>query len=115
MVRIHNAAGWYVACCSFFDEVVDIKERVTHYLDTTFYNLTTVALHDWQARLPLTPGAPATGGEPPIRRGAPDSSCSPHHTTATPEVLAQMWAAFGAHRQACAQSLRMSALTSVPP
>ena len=50
MVRIHNAAGWYVACRSFFDEVVDIKERVTHYLDTTFYNLTTVALHDWQAR-----------------------------------------------------------------
>ena len=32
----------------FFDEVVDIKERVTHYLDTTCYNLTTVALHDWQ-------------------------------------------------------------------
>ena len=22
--------------------------RVTHYLDTTFYNLTTVALHDWK-------------------------------------------------------------------
>lgn len=21
---------------------------VTHYLDTTFYNLTTVALHDWK-------------------------------------------------------------------
>ena len=47
---LHNADGWYVACRSFFDEVVDIKERVTHYLDTTFYNLTTVALHDWQAR-----------------------------------------------------------------
>jgi hypothetical protein len=24
-----------------------ITARVTHYLDTTFYNLTTVALHDW--------------------------------------------------------------------
>ena len=23
-------------------------ERVTHYLDQTFYNLTTVALHDWR-------------------------------------------------------------------
>ena len=23
-------------------------EHVTHYLDTTFYNLTTVALHDWR-------------------------------------------------------------------
>ena len=22
--------------------------HVTHYLDTTFYNLTTVALHDWK-------------------------------------------------------------------
>lgn len=32
----------------FGDQTVDIKHRVTHYLDTTFYNLTTVALHDWQ-------------------------------------------------------------------
>ena len=24
------------------------SERVTHYLDQTFYNLTTVALHDWR-------------------------------------------------------------------
>ena len=23
-------------------------EHVTHYLDSTFYNLTTVALHDWK-------------------------------------------------------------------
>ena len=23
--------------------------HVTHYLDTTFYNLTTVALHDWKS------------------------------------------------------------------
>jgi hypothetical protein len=27
---------------------IDIKTRVTHYLDSTFYNLTTVALHDWR-------------------------------------------------------------------
>ena len=26
---------------------VDIAAYVTHYLDKTFYNLTTVALHDW--------------------------------------------------------------------
>ncbi|GAB5370806.1 hypothetical protein AAMO2058_001524900 [Amorphochlora amoebiformis] len=32
----------------FFDVMVDVKERVTHYLDTTFYNLTTVTLHDWR-------------------------------------------------------------------
>jgi len=32
----------------FGDQTVDIKHRITHYLDTTFYNLTTVALHDWQ-------------------------------------------------------------------
>ncbi len=31
-----------------FDTLVDIKERVTHYLDTTFYNLTTVTQHDWK-------------------------------------------------------------------
>ncbi|EDO43986.1 predicted protein, partial [Nematostella vectensis] len=32
----------------FFDNFIDIKAHVTHYLDTTFYNLTTVALHDWK-------------------------------------------------------------------
>jgi len=33
----------------FFGKVIDIKTLVTHYLDTTFYNLTTVALHDWKS------------------------------------------------------------------
>ncbi|XP_078001541.1 WASH complex subunit 4-like [Glandiceps talaboti] len=32
----------------FFDKVIDLKAYVTHYLDKTFYNLTTVALHDWR-------------------------------------------------------------------
>ncbi|XP_078343242.1 WASH complex subunit 4-like [Oculina patagonica] len=32
----------------FFHQFVNIKQHVTHYLDTTFYNLTTVALHDWR-------------------------------------------------------------------
>jgi len=32
----------------FFDRFIDIKVYVTHYLDKTFYNLTTVALHDWK-------------------------------------------------------------------
>ncbi|CAI8002431.1 WASH complex subunit 4 [Geodia barretti] len=32
----------------FFDRHIDIRAHVTHYLDTTFYNLTTVALHDWK-------------------------------------------------------------------
>ncbi|XP_043943762.1 WASH complex subunit 4 [Protopterus annectens] len=31
----------------FFNRLLDIKAYVTHYLDKTFYNLTTVALHDW--------------------------------------------------------------------
>ncbi|XP_078530725.1 WASH complex subunit 4 isoform X1 [Lissotriton helveticus] len=31
----------------FFNRFIDIKAYVTHYLDSTFYNLTTVALHDW--------------------------------------------------------------------
>jgi len=30
-----------------FDMVVNIHERVTFYLESSFYNLTTVALHDW--------------------------------------------------------------------
>eukprot|EP00057_Strongylocentrotus_purpuratus_P007399 XP_011661873.1 PREDICTED: WASH complex subunit 7 [Strongylocentrotus purpuratus] len=32
----------------FFSYFIDIKAHVTHYLDKTFYNLTTVALHDWK-------------------------------------------------------------------
>ncbi|XP_072038890.1 WASH complex subunit 4-like [Amphiura filiformis] len=32
----------------FFSYFLDIKEYVTHYLDKTFYNLNTVALHDWK-------------------------------------------------------------------
>jgi len=31
-----------------FNNVLDIKAIVTHYLQTTFYNLTTVALYDWK-------------------------------------------------------------------
>lgn len=31
-----------------FDRIVDVRQRVTHYLDTVFYNLTTVTLHDWK-------------------------------------------------------------------
>ncbi|KDO19274.1 hypothetical protein SPRG_21586 [Saprolegnia parasitica CBS 223.65] len=27
---------------------LDLRDRVTHYLESTFYNLTTVALHDWK-------------------------------------------------------------------
>jgi len=30
-----------------FDMVVNIHERVTFYLESSFYNLTTIALHDW--------------------------------------------------------------------
>jgi WASH complex subunit 7 len=32
----------------FFDEVVDIKVCIEHYLDRNFYDLTTGALHTWQ-------------------------------------------------------------------
>jgi len=32
----------------FMGLLLDIKSMVTHYLDQTFYNLTTVALHDWK-------------------------------------------------------------------
>ncbi|XP_072328054.1 WASH complex subunit 4 isoform X2 [Scyliorhinus torazame] len=31
----------------FFNRFIDVKAYVTHYLDKTFYNLTTVAIHDW--------------------------------------------------------------------
>lgn len=30
------------------DDMVDIRKSVAHYLERTFYNLTTVALHDWK-------------------------------------------------------------------
>eukprot|EP01104_Vermistella_antarctica_P012640 TRINITY_DN3700_c0_g2_i4.p1 TRINITY_DN3700_c0_g2~~TRINITY_DN3700_c0_g2_i4.p1 ORF type:complete len:921 (-),score=299.85 TRINITY_DN3700_c0_g2_i4:108-2870(-) len=32
----------------FMDRLIDFKQLVAHYLDTTFYNLTTVALYDWK-------------------------------------------------------------------
>ena len=32
----------------FFSRVVDLSAAVTHYLDWNFYNLNTVALHDWR-------------------------------------------------------------------
>ncbi|KYQ93354.1 hypothetical protein DLAC_06026 [Tieghemostelium lacteum] len=32
----------------FFDKTIDIKSRIEHYLDMTFYNLNTVALFDWK-------------------------------------------------------------------
>ena len=28
--------------------VIDVKQEVQHYLDSNFYNLTTIALHDWR-------------------------------------------------------------------
>ncbi|EDV25801.1 uncharacterized protein TRIADDRAFT_24562 [Trichoplax adhaerens] len=32
----------------FFDNFINLKEHITNYLEETFYNLTTVALHDWK-------------------------------------------------------------------
>ncbi|GAM18419.1 hypothetical protein SAMD00019534_015940 [Acytostelium subglobosum LB1] len=32
----------------FFDKTIDIKSRIEHYLDSTFYNLNTVSLFDWK-------------------------------------------------------------------
>ncbi|KAJ0410707.1 hypothetical protein ATCC90586_008292 [Pythium insidiosum] len=31
-----------------YGKMLDLRQRVTHYLENTFYNLTTVALHDWK-------------------------------------------------------------------
>eukprot|EP00299_Pterocystis_sp_00344_P018480 c9221_g1_i1.p1 GENE.c9221_g1_i1~~c9221_g1_i1.p1 ORF type:complete len:1167 (-),score=295.14 c9221_g1_i1:59-3418(-) len=31
-----------------FSERIDVRERVVHYLDTTFYNLTALTPHDWK-------------------------------------------------------------------
>jgi WASH complex subunit 7 len=33
---------------ALFNKVIDLRARVTHYLDSMFYNLTTVSLHDWR-------------------------------------------------------------------
>ncbi|KAL6107078.1 washc4 [Pungitius sinensis] len=38
---------FYLKPIRFFNRFIFIKAYVTHYLDKTFYNLTTVALHDW--------------------------------------------------------------------
>jgi len=33
---------------NFFDKIIDVRAKVTHYLDSMFYNLTSVTLHDWR-------------------------------------------------------------------
>ena len=38
----------YFHVVPFVSELFFFLEHVTHYLDSTFYNLTTVALHDWR-------------------------------------------------------------------
>jgi WASH complex subunit 7 len=42
--------SWFINLkpLTFFSTTVDIRQQVTHYLDRIFYNLTTVALHDWR-------------------------------------------------------------------
>ena len=40
---IRFCEGW-----SFGSIIIEYLEHVAHYLDSTFYNLTTVALHDWK-------------------------------------------------------------------
>lgn len=32
----------------FFNEMISLQRRVAHYLDQTFYNMTTIAQHDWK-------------------------------------------------------------------
>ena len=32
----------------FFSHIIDLRQHVAHYLDWNFYNLNTVALHDWR-------------------------------------------------------------------
>ena len=32
-----------------FDKYINVKQFVKKYLDRTFYDLTTIALHDWKA------------------------------------------------------------------
>ena len=43
MKAVEQTFMWY----HLFERFLFV-EHVTHYLDTTFYNLTTVALHDWR-------------------------------------------------------------------
>ena len=38
-----------LAPITFDGMTLDVKTEVTHYLDTTFYNITTIALHDWRS------------------------------------------------------------------
>ena len=33
---------------TFFSHTIDLRQHVSHYLDWNFYNLNTVALHDWR-------------------------------------------------------------------
>ena len=48
MLCDYSSESFFMWCRLFVNCFELFVEHVTHYLDTTFYNLTTVALHDWR-------------------------------------------------------------------
>jgi WASH complex subunit 7 len=51
-VKIFRAFLQCPSLC-FLGIILNIREEITHYLDYNFYNLTTIALHDWRTYLDM--------------------------------------------------------------
>ena len=63
-----------------FAVLLDPRSRVAHHLDTTFYNLSTVALHDWQRYAEMRALAAQRFGLQMIEPHLPAAACVPGQT-----------------------------------
>mmetsp|Transcript_41597 Transcript_41597/g.100005 ORF Transcript_41597/g.100005 Transcript_41597/m.100005 type:complete len:551 (-) Transcript_41597:147-1799(-) len=65
---------------AMFAVLLDPRRRVAHHLDTTFYNLSTVALHDWQRYAEMRALAAQRFGLQMIEPHLPAAACVPGQT-----------------------------------
>ena len=63
-----------------FAVLLDPRRRVAHHLDTTFYNLSTVALHDWQRYAEMRALAAQRFGLQMVEPHLPAAACVPGQT-----------------------------------
>ena len=65
---------------AMFAVLLDPRRRVAHHLDTTFYNLSTVALHDWQRYAEMRALAAQRFGLQMVEPHLPAAACVPGQT-----------------------------------
>ena len=63
-----------------FARLLDPRRRVSHHLDRAFYNLSTVALHDWQRYAEMRSLAAQRFGLQMVEAHLPAAACVPGQT-----------------------------------